>query len=75
MKLIYPKIDFSDIKNKYKNVNADDSIEIFIGGDSRAERQIIPEILNEKFGSVGVKNIASGACEINRVKNFLKKAT
>lgn len=74
VEIIYPKIDFSDIKNKFKNVNADDSIEIFIGGDSRAERQIIPEILNEKFGRVGVKNIASGACEINRVKNFFEKS-
>ena len=69
---IYPKIDFSDIKYKFTNINANDSIKIFIGGDSRAERQIIPEILNDKFGGVGVKNIACGGCEITRVKNFFE---
>ena len=72
VELIYPKIDFSDIKNKFKNINADDSIKVFIGGDSRAERQIIPEILNDKFGGVGVKNLACGACEITRFKNFFE---
>ena len=72
VELIYPKIDFSDIKNKFKNINADDSIKVFIGGDSRAERQIIPEILNDKFGGVGVKNLACGACEITRFKKFFE---
>ena len=69
---IYPKIDFSDIYFKFKKINSTDSVDVFIGGDSRAERQIIPKTLSNRFESIEIKNIACGGCEINRFKNFFE---
>lgn len=63
----------SDIKAKINTfVENPDKPIIIVGGDSRAERQIIPQILEEKFGTKTV-NIATSAGDIVILYNALKE--
>ena len=71
--LQFEKIDVSDIYPKYFKLNKNNKInelDLLIAGDSRAERQIIPqELKSEKYKKIINIGISSG--DIVRLKDFI----
>ena len=60
-----------DLESKIRTFIAPDT-EVIIGGDSRAERQVIPAIIEARTGRRTV-NIATTACDLFTLYNGLKK--
>ena len=54
------KIDDSGIDRKFNSIKKKENLDLIIMGDSRAERQIIPKTLSNRFESIEIKNIACG---------------
>ena len=68
----FKEIDISNIYGKYLKLTKDKNIiplDILVAGDSRAERQIIPEILKTK-SKTNILNLAISSGDIVRLKDF-----
>ncbi len=76
--LIYIVDNYSDhvfnggMENKIRVLTKDFSPEIIIAGDSRAERQVIPEIINSRFNRKAI-NIATSSGDITTTYYALEK--
>jgi hypothetical protein len=51
----------------------DSKLRIVVGGDSRAEGQIVPKLLSTQFGGVDVVNVALAGCDLISLKKALEK--
>lgn len=73
LELQFKHIDISNIYPKYLKLNIDKKklpLDILIAGDSRAERQIIPDLLkNESHENILNLGISSG--DVNRLRDFI----
>ena len=66
-------IDTSNIYPKYLKLNRNKKefpLDILIAGDSRAERQIIPEMLKGK-NQKNILNLAITSGDVNRLRDFI----
>jgi hypothetical protein len=73
LELQFKNIDTSNIYPKYLKLNRDKKefpLDILIAGDSRAERQIIPEILKGK-NQKNILNLAISSGDVNRLRDFI----
>ena len=73
LELQFKNIDTSNIYPKYLKLNRDKKefpLDILIAGDSRAERQIIPEMLKGK-NQKKILNLAVSSGDINRLRDFI----
>ena len=73
LELQFKSIDTSNIYPKYLKLNRNKKefpLDILIAGDSRAERQIIPEMLKGK-NQKNILNLAITSGDVNRLRDFI----
>ena len=73
MELIFKNIDTSDIYPKYlklSNQKINFPLDILVAGDSRAERQIIPEMLKSK-NQKNILNLGVSSGDVNQLRDFI----